>query len=133
MTEDYVSEEGTVQLDHQAEGPQVRVPAAYLLRIMTGNDIVAEAPLFIYDQTLTLAMFLEAFPELLQNIPGSILRIMLMGCNDDMKARWLGQNPGATPVAIIIKTELNSPQPVIVPVNRPPTASRADRRRARYA
>mgnify|MGYP001604828540 CR=1 FL=1 len=63
----------------------------YLLRIMEGSRVVAEAPLIIHDPENAWQLFLEVFGAVNPNIVGGMFNAMMLACNEEMRAKLGGQ------------------------------------------
>lgn len=70
-------------------------PNAYLLRIMEGTRVVAEAPLIVHDKEAARRCWLEGFGQIAHMIPGATFSMMIVGCSD--------QEPAVPPVGITIQ------------------------------
>lgn len=81
-----------------------QAPRGYLLRITKGTQVIAEAPLYIYDDEAASKAFLDAFPGIIGNVAGGVLATLLTALDPERLAATGGN--GLVAMSFVIPSPL---------------------------
>ena len=82
-----MANQGRVRLENVSEEQASKVKGV-LLQFIKSGEIIAEAPLYVYDEEATWQMFLDSFGMIQGNLVGGFLNLMRIACSPEKRKEF---------------------------------------------